>query len=300
MNSLLYSAIVLIWGTTWIAIKMQQGNVAAEISIFWRFVCASAVLMIVLITSKRLKKLNPRGHALCLLQGVSVFGVNFYCFYHAVSYIPSGLESVIFSMAMIFNALNSWIFFRQPIPKNFLIAASLGLSGIVFLFWQDLMQFNQATSAFTGVFLSLLGTYSFSIGNMISVKHQRDGNDVMSTNAWGMLYGAIAMGCFAYWQGFHFVPELRFSYLSSLLYLSLFGSVIGFGAYFILVGRIGASQAAYATLLFPLVALAVSTYWEGYVWHWHAIIGLCLILCGNGVMFCKPERLISSMRSRLI
>ena len=291
MNSLLYAAVVLIWGTTWIAIKMQHGSVAAEVSIFWRFACAMVLSMGFLIVTKRLTSLSLRGHLLCFLQGITVFGINFFCFYHAVSYITSGLESVIFSMAMIFNAINGWVFFRQSITKNILLASPLGIAGILCLFWQDLLAIEQNASVLYGVGLSLVGTYCFSIGNMISAKHQREGRDVLSTNAWGMFYGTGAMGVFAAWHGYSFSPEWSAQYLSSLLYLSVFGSVIGFGAYFILVGRIGASHAAYATLLFPLVALIVSTFFEGYEWHWNAVLGLTLILFGNAVMFVKPESL---------
>ncbi len=64
--------------------------------------------------------------------------------------------------------------------------------------------------------------------------------------------------------------------------------MIAFAAYFSLLGRIGAGAAAYSTLLFPLVALTISTIYEGYQWHFNAVLGLCLILLGNLVMFAKP------------
>jgi drug/metabolite transporter (DMT)-like permease len=86
--------------------------------------------------------------------------------------------------------------------------------------------------------------------------------------------------------------------MGALLYLALFGSVIAFGAYFTLVGRIGAGKAAYSTLLFPLVALTISTVYEGYVWHSNAVIGLALILVGNLVMFARPEQWFLRRRLR--
>lgn len=85
------------------------------------------------------------------------------------------------------------------------------------------------------------------------------------------------------------------SYLGALLYLAIFGSVIAFGAYFTLVGRIGPGNAAYSTLLFPLVALTISTLYEGYVWQMNAVVGLVLILVGNLVMFTRPEALMSKL-----
>ncbi|HBV3904059.1 TPA: DMT family transporter, partial [Klebsiella pneumoniae] len=176
-------------------------------------------------------------------------------------------------------------------------AAALGLAGIVILFWDDLLANGLNASLLWGIGLSALGTYGFSLGNMFSIRHQRRGLETLTTNSWAMLYGTLVMGAIALLRGDNFMPEWTVSYLGALLYLALFGSVIAFGAYFTLVGRIGASKAAYSTLLFPLVALSISTVYEGYVWHSSAVIGLALILLGNLVMFAKPEQLL--LRRRL-
>ncbi|MCG8710505.1 DMT family transporter [Brenneria sp. 4F2] len=291
MNILLYISVVLIWGTTWIAISMQQGGVAAEVSIFWRFLLSSLILLSFLAFTQRLRPLSRRANQLCMLQGLCVFGINFICFYHAIAWISSGLESVIFSMAVLFNAFNSRLFFGQRLTRSVVIAAPLGFIGMVALFWHDLMNMETQPHLLWGAGLCLLGTYGFSLGNMISSQHQRQGRDVMTTNGWGMCYGALWMGIFSLIQGYDFTPEITTRYLGSLFYLAICGSVIGFGAYFSLVGRIGASQAAYATLLFPLIALSVSTIYEDYHWQPNAVIGLLLILAGNAVMFYRPRRM---------
>ncbi|OVZ91199.1 EamA family transporter [Yersinia frederiksenii] len=288
MSALLYFLVVLIWGTTWIAITLQQqGDVAITVSIFYRFALAAGVMMLVLLLARRLRPLAMRDHLFCVAQGFCVFAFNFYCFYHAAAYISSGLESVIFSMAVLFNAINGMIFFRQRLSPNLLPASILGMIGIVALFWQDLTAAQIAPELLKGIGLSLLGTYGFSLGNMISSRHQRRGLDILSTNAYAMTYGAILMGVFSLTQHQPFTIELTSRYLGSLLYLAIFGSVIAFAAYFSLIGRIGASGAAYSTLLFPLVALSISTLYEDYHWHLNAIIGLLLILLGNLVMFSR-------------
>ena len=289
MNALLYGLVVIIWGTTWIAIYLQQGPVAAPVSIFWRFAVATATIMLVLLALRRLRKLSPRDHLFCLVQGCCVFCFNFWCFYTAASYINTGLESVIFSMAVLYNALNSFLFFGQRPPARFYLAAAMGLLGIITLFWSDLLASGWSAGLLFGIALSALGTYGFSLGNMISLRHQRNGLETMTTNAWAMLYGTLVMGAIALIRGDSFIPQWTVSYMGALLYLALFGSVIAFGAYFTLVGRIGAGKAAYSTLLFPLVALSFSTVYEGYVWHANGIAGLLLILTGNLVMFAKPE-----------
>ncbi|HAT1644444.1 TPA: DMT family transporter [Raoultella planticola] len=290
MNAILYGLVVVIWGTTWIAIFLQQGPVSAPVSIFWRFAVASITMLAVLLVTRRLRPLALRDHLFCVLQGCCVFCFNFWCFYTAAAHINTGLESVIFSMAVLFNAINGFIFFRQQPPARFWLAAALGLVGIITLFWNDLLSNGLNASLLWGMGLSVLGTYGFSLGNMLSMRHQRRGLETLTTNSWAMLYGTLVMGAIALVRGDDFTPQWTLSYMGALLYLALFGSVIAFGAYFTLVGRIGAGKAAYSTLLFPLVALTISTFYEGYVWHSNAVIGLALILLGNLVMFARPEQ----------
>ena len=288
MNLFLYLLVVGIWGTTWLAIAMQQGAVSVPASIFWRFAVASFCLWAILLIGRQLKQLQRADHLFCLLQGCCVFGFNFYCFYTAAGLISSGLESVIFSMAVLFNTVNARLFFGQPLKANLIYASALGVGGIVALFWHDLQATQLSGPMLAGVGLCLLGTFGFSLGNMISWRHQRRGLDTLSTNAWAMLYGTLIMGSIALLRGDSFMPELTLRYLGALGYLAIFGSVIGFGAYFKLVGRIGASQAAYSTLLFPLVALTMSTLYEGYHWYPNAVLGLLMILAGNLVMSAWP------------
>lgn len=290
MNAILYGLVVVIWGTTWIAIFLQQGPVSAPVSIFWRFAVASVTMLAILLATRRLRPLALRDHLFCVVQGCCVFCFNFWCFYTAAAHINTGLESVIFSMAVLFNAINGFIFFRQQPPARFWLAAALGLVGIITLFWDDLLSNGLNASLLWGIGLSALGTYGFSLGNMLSMRHQRRGLETLTTNSWAMLYGTLVMGAIALVRGDDFTPQWTLSYMGALLYLALFGSVIAFGAYFTLVGRIGAGKAAYSTLLFPLVALTISTFYEGYVWHSNAVIGLMLILVGNLVMFARPEQ----------
>jgi drug/metabolite transporter (DMT)-like permease len=250
---------------------------------------ASLLMMVVLLIARRLRKLALKDHIYCVAQGCCVFAFNFYCFYHAAAYISSGLESVIFSMSVLFNAFNGMLFFRQKMSPALIPASILGLVGIVTLFWHDLSANHVAPELLKGIGLSMLGTYGFSLGNMISTRHKKHGLDVVSTNTYAMGYGAAVMALLSLAQGASFAIEWTSAYVGSLVYLAVFGSVLGFGMYFSLVGRIGASQAAYSTLLFPLVALTVSTFYEGYQWHTNAVIGLGLILLGNLVMFYRPR-----------
>ncbi|MBS3666631.1 DMT family transporter [Vreelandella boliviensis] len=285
MNSFLYISTVLIWGSTWLAIAWQVGDVAVPVSVFYRFLIAALVLLVGLTLFRRRQALQARDHLFCLVQGGCVFGLNFYCFYTAAGYLPSGLIAILFSMSILFNAANGYLFFRTPVPRVFYLALALGLPGMALIFWQDLVTVEATWELLGAIGLALLGTYGFSLGNMVSVRHQRRGLQINTTNAFAMLYGGMLMGLIAWVQGASFSLPAEPIYLGALVYLAVIGSVGGFGAYFMLVGRIGAGKAAYATVLFPLVALALSTVFEGYQWHADALIGLAMIVSGNLLMF---------------
>ncbi len=139
--------------------------------------------------------------------------------------------------------------------------------------------------------MSLVATYAASLGNMVTVRHGRARIPVVAANAIGMSYGALFTLIVVVAQGIPFAFVWTASYLGSLAYLAFFASVIGFGSYLTLVQRIGADRAAYAGVLFPVVALAVSTLLEGYRWSAAAAIGVALVLVGNLlVLVRRPAR----------
>jgi drug/metabolite transporter (DMT)-like permease len=289
MTALLYLTTVLIWGTTWIAIKWELGAAPIPLSVALRFAIAAAVLFAILAARRAI--VRPRGEALRLVaaQGLCLFCCNFLCFYNATRWVPSGLVAVIFSMATIMNAVNARLFFGQRIAPRVMAGGVLGLAGIFLLFAQEIMR-ALTLDALYGWALALLGTLLFSFGNMLSSRLQRLGHAPLQTNAWAMLIGAgvLLLGSAAAGVPFALAPTPR--YLGALLYLAIPGSVIGFTAYLMLVGRLGAERAAYTTVLFPLVALNVSAWFEGYRWTPLALLGVALVLGGNLLVFSRRTR----------
>lgn len=129
---------------------------------------------------------------------------------------------------------------------------------------------------------------------MIGLRHKQQHQDSLSTTAWAMLYGSLIMALIALLRGDSLLPSANIHWLGAVGYLALIGSVCGFGAYFILLGRIGAAKASWSTLLFPLVALTLSTQYEGFVWQATSLIGLLCISCANLLMFVRLPQLSRS------
>lgn len=309
MNILLYISTVLIWGTTWIAINWQIGEVAAIVSVFYRFLIAGAVffLLLFLLAVLKNKKVtqpnhqsipllsffitNKQDHLFFFLQGLFLFSVNFICFYTASQYIISGLMAVIFAMATLFNAFNQWLIWRKKPSLSIYVASLFGLSGLVLLFWQQLQIAQSLEHVLYGILFSAAGTYCFSLGNMVSVRHSNKGIKPWTSNAYGMFYGVVILWLAIQLFGVEWQWDDRPIYTASLLYLAIPGSIIGFTTYLLLVARIGANQAAYTTVLFPLVALSISTVLEGYEWDILALTGLIFLMVGV-VMSSRGDRLL--------
>ena len=290
---LLYIVTVMIWGTTWFAIEFQLGYVAPEVSLVYRFGIAAASLLLFCILTGRSLVLTQRDHVFVALQGATLFSGNYLIFYHATGYLTSGLVAVVFSAVMFMNMLNGAMFLKRRVERRVLIGACFGLLGITCIFWPEIMMVRESpASADTvrGLLLSVAATYLASVGNIISARNQQLGLPVMQTNAWGMFYGVIIMLVFSILSGAEFVIDWRLGYLVSLLYLAIFGSVFAFGAYLTLIGRVGADRAAYAGVLFPIVALVISSLFEDFRWSLLATAGVGSVLLGNLLVLGMPTR----------
>lgn len=285
MNISLFLATVLIWGTTWIAIAFQLGPVPVLVAVFHRFALAALLMLPALALLRLLTPVPWRQHRFILLQGICLFSMNFICFYNATRFIPSGLVSVIFSLATIYNAVNARLIFGDRVKPRALLATTLGAAGLVCLFAPELTGHEVNADALKGMGLAALGTLFFSLGNMVSRRNSAAGIPPLTANAWGMGYGALILLTIIAVTGTPLMAPEGGRYLGALIYLSVIGSIVGFTTYLMLVQRIGTGRAAYATVCFPVIALMASALWEGFVWTPLAVAGLALTLAGNAVMF---------------
>lgn len=288
-NIFYYCLVVLIWGTTWIAVKFQLGTVAPELSIAYRFGLA-AMLLLAWCRLRRLPlRFKNRDLAFIALQGLCLFSLSYLLFYIAQQELTSGLAAVVFSTMVILNIINGRLFLGKPMEMTVLVGGLLGLFGLCLLFWSELATADFSFAELSNLLLCFVATYIASLGNIVSARNLLSGLPVVQINALGMAFGALFMFIFASISGAQLTIELSWPYLLSLGYLALFGSVIAFGCYISLIGRIGAGRAAYTTLLFPVVALTISTKWEGYHWSMAALCGVIIIMLGNGLAIYKRK-----------
>lgn len=287
----LFAISTLIWGSTWLAIKLQLGVAAPEVSVALRFALAALLLGGWCAMTRRPLRFDRRAHAFLALQGVLLFGLNYVGVYRAEQYATSGLVAVLFSTIVFMTPIGARVVFGTALTLRMLVAAALGVIGVALLFLPQLTQARQGGTAALGILLGLGATAIASAGNLAAMRNQDAGIPVLAGNAWAMAYGAGAAAIVALMAGASWTVEWTTPYLVSLLYLALFGSVVAFGAYLTLLKEVGAASASYVAVATPVVAMALSTVFEGYRWTPVAAFGIVLAVAGNWLALARRRTL---------
>lgn len=277
----LFAIATLIWGSTWLGITYQLGVVAAEVSVAYRFALAAALLAIWCRATGRTLAFSRRDHAFLAAQGVLMFGANYVAIYEAERYLTSGLVAVLFSTIVFTNPIGMRIAYGTRISRRTLFAAVLGVVGVVLLFLPELLTVQSSATVAIGIAFGLAGTLLATGGNIIAVRNHHASVGVLEGTVWGMAWGAATAALIAVATGAAWTFDPRPPYILSLAYLAIFGSIVAFGAYFTLIKRVGVGLASYTGVATPVIAVLLSTLFEGFVWTWTAVLGVVLAAAGN-------------------
>ena len=287
MNYILYFGVILFWGSSWFAIKFQLGIVPETISIAYRFYIASFILIIFCFFSKITFNLRLNQIKWITLQGFFLFSLNYYFIYLGTNFVKTGLVAVIFSTVSIFVLINGIIFFKEKINNNVLLGALIGIFGLILIFNKELQLYAFNNELIIGIILCLIGTYFASIGMLISQHNHKNNIPLVQNNTLSMFIGATFVLVIASSTGNKIIFDFDIKYISSLFYLSIIGSVLGFGFYLKLLNNIGAGKASYVNVVTPILALFISTLYENYTWDILNSFGLILVIFGNIIIFRK-------------
>ena len=279
-NYILFIFTLLCWAPTWYLIKYQLGYVDPLVSVFYRFIIASLIIFIFLFIKKKNLKFSVNHHFWFLLFGICLYSVNYVFLYLSNTYLISAFPAVVFSTIVIMNIIGETFYFKKKPSLKTLIGAAIGMVGIIIIFNDEIFSFSLDKGTHIGLFLALIGSFFASTGNMI---HQRNLNynfPSIQTIAYAMLYGSIITLLITQIQGTQIMFEYSFSYISSLIYLSVFGSIFAFIYYLRLIEKVGPGRAGYIAVIMPVLALIISTIFEKLEWQTDLIIGLPILIVG--------------------
>lgn len=280
----------MIWGTTWYAITLQIGSTALLASIVWRFGLASAVLFLGCLVARQNLKLTRAQHLAALGQGAFAFSVSYSFTYAAETHVASAIVAVTFASLTFINLVLFRLIAGQKAAAASWGGALLGLIGVAVLSGGEVLGAGFDQRAALGVGLALVATTASAFGNFFAWKGQNHGSAAIPSTAWAMAYGTGLLVIYGLATGVQFSIDPTPAYIGSLLYLSLFGSVIAFGLYFTIARTIGYAMASYISALTPPIAMLVSVMFEGARFGWTALAGLLLVLSGQALLIRAPKK----------
>lgn len=277
--------IALIWGSTWLVIKDQigpggAGGVPPGWSVTWRFALAAAGMAVLARFRRERMVLDRTGHLFALAIGLSQFCMNFNLVYRAEQYVTSGIVAVLFALLMLPNALLGRLVLGTPVTRRFIVGTGIALCGIALMLLHEARLADLGGDVWWGVGVTGIAILSASCANVMQAAPGARRQPMVTLLAYAMAWGAL-FDCVLAWilSGPPVLPmDLR--YLSGVAYLAIIGSVVTFPMYFQLIRDIGPGRAAYNGVLVPVIAMILSTLFEGYRWSWLAAAGGALAVLG--------------------
>jgi drug/metabolite transporter (DMT)-like permease len=255
----------LLWGGGALMTAFQVGSVPAPVSVGYRMTLVGiAMLGASAVAGSRLR-LAREDVVWVVLQGVLFFGLAFIAFYMATRFIPSGVAALILSMFAVFAALMARAFLGVALSGRVVLGLLCGILGLAIVVGPDLPRMLGESRVIVGSAWALLAALATGGGTVIAARNQRRQVPLLAVMSWGACTGAIVAFAWSLAAGLPFRFDSSLRYVGSLAYLALFASGAAFALYFDLVRRIGPARTAYTLAVVPVIALALSAFFEGLV-----------------------------------
>ncbi len=286
MAAFLFALICLIWGSTWVAIKIGLIGVPPFLGAGLRFLLSTLIIGAVLVGRRTPIRLT-RDDRICILSlGLLVFWLDYAAVYWAETRISSGLTAILFStMPLVTSLLSAYWTRTEMLSGRKVVGILIGVVGTALLFGPA----EQIGGAAALGMLAALAASAFAAINLVTMKKYGRHSDTFVLNFFGMGIGAICLLVMsAAIENWSDVAWSRDNVLA-IVYLAVFGSVIAFWAYYILIRQMDATIVSLSTLIIPIVALALGRLFLDETVTPMAVAGIATVLAGVGVAL-RPAR----------
>jgi len=273
-----YILISLIWGSTWLAIRVGLDYLTPILSAGIRFLLASFLIYGLMKIRHISLQTDPHSMKLYFVLGIFSFAIPFGLVYWAEQYIPSGLASILFAVFPFFVIIFSKIAF--PNHKIFIgqiVGVTIGFIGIVVIFSRNLsINFTNDFVGMIAVFLSA----TMQAGIAVVVKKYGGHINSLSLNFVPLLIGGIIMIPLAFILEESSTWNFTVSAIGSIFYLAFFGTLVTFTIYYWLMKKINIVILSITSLITPIIAVLLGWIFLNEKLSFQDIIGSSLVLIG--------------------
>jgi drug/metabolite transporter (DMT)-like permease len=290
MKIIIWLLLCVIWGTTWIFIKIGLEDLPPIGFAAARFILAALILALIIKGRKIPLPRTAREWKLIALTGVLQFSINYSAVFWGEQYISSGLAAILQTMIMVFGLLLAWIFLpEERITKLKVFAVLLGILGITVIFLEQLQVENLL--AFAGCVAIVVGAYAAAHSSIL-IKARGSSLHPASLVFGQILCGLPLMILYSLVQEgnpLDYPWTWRAAFCVS--YLTIFGTITAFWLFYWLLGRIESTRAMMIALVTPLIAVIVGAIFLGERLPPQTFFGSVLILASIGLIVLRPRRL---------
>jgi len=284
-----FAIVTLIWGSTWLVIRDQIAVVPPSWSVTYRFIVASAAMAAFARAKGERFALDARGWAFAGAVGLFQFCLNFNFVYRAEHFITSGLVAVVFALLLVPNALLARVLLGQRMGRQLIVGSGVAMAGIALLFLHEARVGPAGTAAtLAGIGFTAVAILAASMANVLQATPTAKRYPMLATLAVAMLIGAALDAAVAWALTGPPGVETRIGYWAGILYLGIAGSALAFPLYYRVLRVIGPAKAAYSSVIVPVIAMLLSTLFEGYRWSPLAAAGAAL--AGIGLVIALRAR----------
>ena len=249
---LVYGMICLIWGSTWGAIRLVVRDVPPLRAAAIRFFLAAIILLAIALTRAKSLRITVKELRSLIILGIAMMGVPYGLLFWAEYRISSSMTAVLFSTCPLFVALFTPVMTRSRVPRRAVFAMLLALGAMATLFYTEL---SVSRYLLLGGGAVIAAVISSSWASVFAKREIGNVNPIMGT-AVQFCVGAVALCIASFVAEAGRTSDLNSTSILGLAFLTIFGSVISFSAYYWLLGKMHAYQLSTINLVVPIVAMA--------------------------------------------
>jgi drug/metabolite transporter (DMT)-like permease len=272
----LYALLVLIWSSTWVAIKIGLEDSPALLGAGIRFALAGALLLGFAAARRRPLRTD---RTLALTLGLLPFAFCYGLVYWGEQYIPSGLTAVLFGVMPLYTAiLAAFLLQDEPLRARLLAGVALALAGLALAFVESL-ELGSEDRAAIGAIAVVLSPLGAALGN-VAIKRRAGALDAIVLNGWGMLVGGALLLAGSAGTEDWGDAVWGAKALGSILYLAVIGSAVAFVTLTVLLRAMSAQASSFIALMIPFGALIFGAVLYSEPITGRAVAGAALVVAG--------------------
>lgn len=289
MKIIIWLILCLIWGTTWIFIKIGLEDLPPLTFASARFIISLFILFLIIKFQKIPLPKTGREWKLLVLTGIMQFSLNYSMVFWSEQYISSGLAAVLQAMITVFGLALAWIHLpAERITRIKIIAVLMGIAGVAVIFNDQLQVRN--VMAFAGCAAIVFGAYCAAHASIL-LKARAGGIHPAAIVFCQMLCGILPIIIYAITrEGNPLNLNWNFRAVICVLYLAIFGTIAAFWLYYWLLSKIESTKAMMISLVTPLIAVVIGAVFLGEKLPRQTAWGGILILMSIALIVFRKRR----------